>query len=227
MLGMLMPIVANAATYVCERAAVPATFTSNGTPRGNWTIQNTANYRYVAASNNDVYQRKTGFAFTVQTVCLRSGPGGWDLGTRNNDYNGLEDACGTWSQETPYAQQGTSCPTSFSLTNNNGTCTKLGIPAHFDVVGAPRGNWTIQNTANYSYVAVPSANGEDFYRNNGRRSNVVSTLCKRTGFRGWDFGDRKNDYNGLNDMCGHDIAATSTQTQSAQCPQGFALVYKP
>jgi hypothetical protein len=226
--AMALPTVAMAGTYQCGRAAVPAAFTSNGTPRGNWLGQNTSNYNYVKAPGNDVYQHKK-LSLTVQTLCLRNGPGGWNLGDRYNDYNGLEDACGSWSQAVAAASAPTNpCPTGYSKSADQGSCIKPATAASTISNGTPRGNWTVQNTANYEYVKVNASQGEDFYRNTGRmRSNVVSTLCKRSGPLGWDLGDRINDYNGEEDACVTHVAAQAAVTVAASCPAGFSYVLKP
>ncbi len=223
--SMIMPTLAMAGSYQCDRAAVAAVFTSNGTPRGNWTVQNTSNYNYVAAPGNDVYQHKK-FSLTVQTICLRTG--GWNLGTRYNDYNGLEDACGTWSQAVAAANTPTNpCPSGFNKSGDQGSCVKPAVAASTVSNGTPRGNWTVQNTKNYQYVAVAASQGEDFYRNTGPRSNVVSTLCQRKGVGGWDFGTRVNDYNGLEDACVTKTDASPAVTVPASCPSGFTYTYKP
>jgi hypothetical protein len=226
--SLAMPTVAMAGTYKCERAAVASVFSSNGTPRGNWTVQNTANYKYVAAPGNDVYQHKS-LGLTVQTICLRTG--GWNLGTRYNDYNGNEDACGIWSQAVAAASVATnSCAPGFNKSGDQGSCIKPAVAAATISNGRPRGNWTTQNTANYAYVAVAASQGEDFYRNTQTRGNVVSTLCKRSGVLGvgdWDLGKRVNDFNGSDDACVTVVEAAPAVTVAASCPSGFTYTYKP
>ncbi len=226
--AMFSATAAEAAGYMCERQAVASTFTSNGRPRGNWTTQNTSNWHYVAATGNDVYQHNT-LSNTIQTLCQRAGPSpiGWNLGTRNNDYNGLEDACGTWSQAVSYSLTIPSCSNGFSLSANKQTCTRPAIASHFVANRIPSGNWTYQNTSNFSYVDVAASSGDDFYRRNSAPHTVVSTLCKRNGPGGWDYGVRYPDYNGLKDMCGTWTAAQTAQTVAASCPSGHTLVYKP
>ncbi len=226
LVALLSSTAAQAAGYVCERPAQASTFTSNGTPRGNWTVQNTGNYNYVAASGADVYQHKK-FSMTIQTLCERGGPGGWNFGTRKNDHNGLQDACGTWSQAVAYSVTGISCSSGFSANAATGQCTRPASARKFNPTRAPQGNWTVQNTANFTYIPV-AAPAEDFYRNTGgMRSNVVSTLCQRKGPGGWDHGERYYDYNGLNDMCGRWQEAVAASTVQASCPTGHNLVYKP
>lgn len=231
MVAMTLPTAAMAGTYRCERAAVPSVFTSNGTPRGDWTVQNTANYKYVAVpSGNDIYEHKK-WGIAVKTLCLRNGPGGWNLGTRYNEYNGDQDACGTWSTGVTAATAATDpCPPGFNKSTDQGSCIKPAVAASTTSNGTPRGNWTIQNTANYAYTPVAASQGEDFYRNTTARSNVVSTLCKRSGVAGfgdWDLGKRVNDFNGLQDACVTVVEAAPAVTVSASCPAGFAMVYKP
>ncbi len=216
---------ADAAGYMCERQASPSTFTSNGRPRGNWTVQNTNNWTYVAAPGNDVYQHNR-LAQTIQTLCERRGPGGWNLGTRKNDHNGLEDACGTWSTPISYSLTVPTCRPGFAMSVDRRTCSRPAQARRFVPNRPPQGNWTIQNTSNFVYVAVAKP-AEDFYRRTSPPQRVVSTLCKRNGVGGWDYGVRYDDYNGLKDMCGTWHEATPAQTVAASCPTGHALVYKP
>jgi hypothetical protein len=231
--SLVLPTAAMAGTYQCERAGVASVFTSNGTPRGNWLpIHNTSNWRYVAVpGGNDIYQHNWQ-SKTIQTLCKRDVPSSWNLGDRYNDYNGSEDACGIWSQAIPAASTSTNpCSTGFYKSGDQGSCIKPAVSAATIDNGSPRGNWTTQNTANYTYVEVAAGQGDDFYRHTGRlRSNVISTLCKRSGVLGfgdWDLGDRINDAEGLRDTCVTTIAAQLAVTVAASCPAGFTYTYKP
>lgn len=229
-LGMILAATpANAAGYICERAAVPAQFTAVSRPRGNWgPLHNTSKWDYVAVpGDNDVYQRR-GTSNTIQTLCKRDLPTWWDLGDRKNDHNGAEDSCGNWSVAVSGSQTGVSCPSGFSVTGNGANCFAAGAPRKFTPNRPPRGDWGItDDTRNYVYVAV-QAPALDFYRNTKRpRSNVIGTRCDRPGVGGWNFGTLEKDYNGLQDMCGNWTEATQDTTVAAQCPAGHALVYKP
>lgn len=220
---MLSATAANAAGFVCERQAAPSVFTSNGKPRGNWTVQNTGNYNYVAAPGDDVYQHKS-LSLTIKTLCSRGVS--WDLGVRKNDHNGLEDACGTWSQAVTYSSRPSNCGNGFTMSKDKGQCSREAAPRRFAANRVPGGNWTVQNTSNFTYIDI-AAPAEDFYRQNNNTARVVSTLCKRNGPGGWDYGERYYDYSALKDMCGSWIPAQSAMTVAASCPAGHLLTFTP
>lgn len=216
---------AQAAGFICERPARAAEFIVNRATRGNFTFQNTNNWTYRAIPGDDVYQHNR-LSQTIQTLCSRGGPGGWDFGIRKNDHNGYQDVCGRWTEAVSLSRVTPSCSSGFSLSADKRTCHRPATPRTFRPNRPPQGNWTIQDTSNFTYVAVP-APALDIYRQNGNPDRVVSTLCARTGAGGWNYGVRYNDYNGMQDMCGTWINAQPAMTVAASCPAGHALVYRP
>ena len=224
--ALLLPTAAMAGTYQCERAAVPSTFTSNGPPRGDWQPwHDTSKWSYRAVQGNDVYQHNRRNS-TIPTLCKRDLPSSWDLGTRYNDYKGLEDACGVWSEAVAYSQAASFCSAGFAKSGDGGSCSTPSSPRTFVISGRPKINGILLNEANFDYIAVAKP-AEDFFRRKTRPRNVVSAVCHRGGPGGWALGLRENDFIGLNDMCGEWVEAVPPVTAAAQCPAGHALVYKP